>query len=118
MLTIGSVNISSGSTESAENSEKTTRASSRASTRTSSGSVGSTEDHTDLTQKTHLRFSQQTQGFSQIQLTQAFSQFQGSKMSNRIRAFAFIALGKSSFLFENLYYFPLKYANNLVKSSV
>ncbi|CAG2210196.1 NCAPD3 [Mytilus edulis] len=90
----GSVNISSGSTESAENSEKTTRASSRASTRTSTGSVGSTEDHTDLTQKTHLRFSQQTQGFSQIQLTQAFSQFQGSKMSNRIRAFAFIALGK------------------------
>ncbi|XP_063400127.1 condensin-2 complex subunit D3-L-like [Mytilus trossulus] len=90
----GSVNISSGSTESSENSEKTTRASSRASTRTSTGSVGSTEDHTDLTQKTQLRFSQQTQGFSQIQLTQAFSQFQGSKMSNRIRAFAFIALGK------------------------
>ncbi|VDI33710.1 condensin-2 complex subunit D3, partial [Mytilus galloprovincialis] len=90
----GSVNISSGSTESAESSEKTTRASSRASTRTSTGSMGSTEDHTDLTQKTQLRFSQQTQGFSQIQLTQAFSQFQGSKMSNRIRAFAFIALGK------------------------
>ena len=89
-----SENTSHGSSNGGNNTEKTTRAPSRASTRSSAGSVGSNEDQTDFTQRTQRPFFQATQGFSQIQLTQAFSQFQGSKMSNRIRAFAFIALGK------------------------
>ena len=87
-------NTSHGSSTGGDNTEKTTRVPSRASTRSSTGSVVSNEDQTDFTQRTQKPFSQATQGFSQIQLTQAFSQFQGSKMSNRIRAFAFIALGK------------------------
>ncbi|KAL3841668.1 hypothetical protein ACJMK2_019782 [Sinanodonta woodiana] len=89
------------SSQSLQNSQETAK-SSQASNANTPETSNVTVESSPSSQQTNesSQGSQQSSQFSQP--TQALSQFRGSKMSNRVRAFAFITLGKLCLQHEDL----------------